>query len=117
MFSFRHYEVRKVAERDYGRQVSHATCSCAATRLFTCLTLVPHGAAGMPEMEDLFLRYKELKKHLKAMKKAPLQVQADATAQDEDQQEEASTSGNQVLHSCMNCNCIETESRLWSTAQ
>lgn len=52
--------------------------------------------AGMPEMEDLFLRYKELKKHLKAMKKAQPEIQAVAAAHDDDQQEEASTSGNQV---------------------
>lgn len=51
-------------------------------------------------MEDLFLRYKELKKHLKAMKKAQPEIQAVAAEHEDEQQEEASTSGNQVLESC-----------------
>jgi hypothetical protein len=56
--------------------------------------LLKETTEGMPEMEDLFLRYKELKKHLKAMKKAQPEIQAVAAAHDEEL-EETSTSGNQ----------------------
>lgn len=57
--------------------------------------------AGMPEMEDLFLRYKELKKHLKAMKKSRAEMPAADAAQEEtSQQEEASSSRNQVCAAC-----------------
>lgn len=31
--------------------------------------LLKEAGEGLPEMHDLFLRYKELKKHLKAIKK------------------------------------------------
>eukprot|EP00879_Flechtneria_rotunda_P017224 GHRR01018045.1.p2 GENE.GHRR01018045.1~~GHRR01018045.1.p2 ORF type:complete len:148 (+),score=77.92 GHRR01018045.1:395-838(+) len=57
--------------------------------------LLKETTEGMgPEMEDLFVRYKELKKHLKAMKKQQKKDVDGETSLEDDDLVDASASGN-----------------------